>query len=62
MSTIFALAFCNSDLLFELDSAGEVTFAMSLTNAFTGQSAQDLKGVRIYGLLHEDDRRMPDRL
>ena len=31
-----ALAFCNADLLFELDSAGEVTFAVGAPDAFTG--------------------------
>jgi len=57
-----ALAFCNADLLFELDGAGEVTFAVGATNAFTGCNADDLKGTRLKDLVHEADQRKLDRL
>lgn len=57
-----ALAFCNADLLFELDSLGEVTFAIGATNAFTGCVAEDLKGARLKDLVLEADQRKLDRL
>tara|TARA_R110002110_G_scaffold415612_7_gene652380 strand:+ start:185443 stop:187158 length:1716 start_codon:yes stop_codon:yes gene_type:complete len=57
-----ALAFCNADLLFELDNAGEVAFAVGATNAYTGRSAEDLKGVRLKDLVDEADQRKLDRL
>ncbi len=57
-----ALAFCNADLLFEVDVTGEVTFAVGATKAFTGSDAEDLKGARLKDLVHEADKRKLDRL
>lgn len=57
-----ALAFCNADLLFELDTSGEITFAVGATKAFTGRNAEQLNGVRIAELVDETDRRKLDRL
>lgn len=57
-----ALAFCNADLLFELDGSGEVTFAVGATKAFTGCDAEDLKGVRLKEIVHPADERKLDRL
>lgn len=57
-----ALAFCNADLLFEVDVAGEVTFAVGATKAFTGSDAEELKGARLKDLVHEADERKLDRL
>ncbi len=57
-----ALAFCNADLLFEVDVAGEVTFAVGATKAFTGSDAEELKGTRPKDLVHTADERKLDRL
>ena len=57
-----ALAFCNADLLVELDPAGVITFAAGATNVFTGRSPKELQGVRINELIHESDLRNLDRL
>lgn len=57
-----ALAFCNADLLFELDSTGEITFAAGATNVFTGMPAHRLNGMRLHDVVAEDDRREIERL
>lgn len=57
-----ALAFCNADLLFEVDVAGEITFAVGATKAFTGSNAEELKGARIRDLVSDTDQRKLDRL
>lgn len=57
-----ALAFCNADLLVELDPSGVITFAAGATKVFTGRSPKELQGVRINELIHESDLRTLDRL
>ncbi|MBO6784359.1 MAG: EAL domain-containing protein, partial [Alphaproteobacteria bacterium] len=56
------LAFCSADLLLELDSSAEITFAAGATNVFTGRSPEDLRGVRMHELVHESDKRKLERL
>ena len=57
-----ALAFCSADLLLELDPTGEVVFAAGATKVFTGRSATELQGVRIFDLIHPSDTGKLDRL
>jgi EAL domain-containing protein (putative c-di-GMP-specific phosphodiesterase class I) len=57
-----ALAFCNADLLFELDKSGEIIFAAGATAAFVDRSAAELVGCRLRDLIVEGSRTLFDRL
>lgn len=57
-----ALAFCNADLLFELDKSGEIIFAAGATAAFVGRSTKELVGTRLRDCIAEAARPLFDRL
>lgn len=57
-----ALAFCNADLLFELDKSGEIIFAAGATGAFIGKSVEELIGTRLREHVAEGSRTLFDRL
>ncbi|CAN0333900.1 unnamed protein product, partial [Discosporangium mesarthrocarpum] len=57
-----ALAFCNADLLFELDKSGEIIFAAGATSAFIGKPADALIGTRLRDHVAEGSRNLFDRL
>lgn len=57
-----ALAFCNADLLFELDKSGEIIFAAGATAAFIGKPAADLIGMRLRDFIADSSRPLFDRL
>ena len=57
-----ALAFCNADLLFELDKSGEIIFAAGATAAFVGRAATDLVGTRLRDYIADASRPLFDRL
>ncbi len=57
-----ALAFCNADLLFELDKSGEIIFAGGATGAFIGKTASELVGMRLRDFIVGGNRNLFDRL
>ncbi|MEK9660817.1 MAG: PAS domain-containing protein [Alphaproteobacteria bacterium] len=57
-----ALAFCNADLLFELDKSGEIIFAAGATGAFIGKTSAELIGSRLRDHVAEGSRGLFDRL
>lgn len=57
-----ALAFCNADLLFELDKSGEIVFAAGATVAFVGSNAGEMVGNRLRDYIAEGSRGLFDRL
>jgi EAL domain-containing protein (putative c-di-GMP-specific phosphodiesterase class I) len=57
-----ALAFCNADLLFELDKSGEIIFAAGATAAFVGRSTNELVGTRLRDCIADAARPLFDRL
>ena len=57
-----ALAFCNADLLFELDKSGEIIFAAGATGAFLGKQTGELVGARLREFIAPASRALFDRL
>ncbi len=51
-----AFAFCNADVLIELDTSGEIVFAAGATQALLGRDADALVGQPIEGLVSGADR------
>ena len=51
-----AFAFCNADILLELDSHYVVTYAGGATVALTGRPSGGLLGLPIFDLVPESDR------
>lgn len=57
-----ALAFCNADLLLELDDDGIIRFAAGAANVFLGVSAEELIGKPLRDYIAERHLRIADRL
>ena len=57
-----ALAFCNADVLFELDKAGQIVFAAGATKAMTGRTPAELKGLWLPDLAVAQDRKTLEQL
>jgi len=51
-------AFASADLLFEVDRAGVITFAVGSTQGLDGQAESDLIGRPWQALFHADDAMM----
>ena len=57
-----ALAFCNADLLLELDASGRIMFACGATKLLLGRTPEQLKGHAVAEIIATADRNVVARL